>query len=182
MEIKASAVRIEPWSEDDFDLLRAANAPELMDHLGGPETEEQLIKRHLRYVDLNTDRTGKGRMYRIVLSAGGEAAGTVGFWEKTWDGQQVYETGWGVLPAFQGRGIATAGTLAVVEEARAQHKHRYLHAFPSVANGPSNAVCRKAGFSLVGECEFEYPPGNLLRSNDWRLDLGETRDIGEPTP
>jgi hypothetical protein len=35
-------------------------------------------------------------------------------------------------------------------------------------------VCRKAGFSLVGECDFEYPPGNLLRSNDWCLDLGPT--------
>lgn len=176
MEIKAPVVRIEPWSEDDFDLLRAANAPELMDHLGGPETEEQLIKRHQRYVDLSADRTGKGRMYRIVLSASGasgEAAGSVGFWEQTWDGLEVYETGWSVLPAFQGRGIATAGTVAVVEEARAKQKHRYLHAFPSVANGPSNAVCRKAGFSLVGECDVEYPPGNVLRSNDWRLDLQE---------
>jgi RimJ/RimL family protein N-acetyltransferase len=182
MEIKAPVVRIEPWSEDDFDLLRAANAPELMDHLGGPETEEQLIKRHQRYVDLSANRTEKGRMYRIVLSADGEAAGTVGFWEQTWGGQQVYETGWSVLPAFQGRGIATAGTVAVVEKARAEHKHRYLHAFPSLANGPSNAVCRKAGFSLVGECDFEYPPGNLLRSNDWQLDLEERQNQEEPTP
>lgn len=171
MAIKASAVRIEPWSEDDLDVLRAVNAPELMDHLGGPETEEQLFKRHQRYVDLSADRTGKGRIFRIVLLAGCETAGTVGFWEQTWQGEQVYEAGWSVLPRFQGRGIATAGTLAVVEQARAEHKHRYLHAFPSVANGPSNAVCRKAGFELVGECDFEYPPGHLLRSNDWRLDL-----------
>lgn len=177
MEIKASAsasasaIRIEPWSEDDFELLRAANAPELMDHLGGPETEEQLLKRHRRYVDLSADRTGRGRMFRIVLLAGGEAAGTVGFWEQTWNGEQVFETGWSVLPRFQGRGIATAGTLAVIEQARAQRKHCYLHAFPSVTNGASNAVCRKAGFELVGECDFEYPPGHLLRSNDWRLDL-----------
>ncbi|WP_405999237.1 GNAT family N-acetyltransferase [Streptomyces sp. NBC_00829] len=189
MEIKAPAVRIEPWSEDDFALLRAANAPALMDHLGGPETEEQLVKRHQRYVDLSSDRTGKGRMYRIVLLTDGEgpdgrsadgsgvrggespAAGTVGFWEQTWNGEQVYETGWSVLPAFQGLGIATAATLAVVERARAEHRHRYLHAFPSVDNGPSNAVCRKAGFVLMGECDFEYPPGNVARSNDWRLDL-----------
>jgi hypothetical protein len=32
-------------------------------------------------------------------------------------------------------------------------------------------VCRKAGFTLLGETEFEYPPGHLMRSNDWRLDL-----------
>jgi RimJ/RimL family protein N-acetyltransferase len=178
MDGKAIPVRIEPWSEDDLGLLRAANAPELMDHLGGPETEEQLLNRHQRYVDLSADRTGRGRMFRIVLETGGrgggEAAGTVGFWEQTWEDEQVYETGWSVLPAFQGLGIATAGTLAVVEAARAERKHRFLHAFPSVSNGPSNAVCRKAGFSLVGECDFEYPPGNLLRSNDWCLDLGPT--------
>ncbi|MEV6398418.1 GNAT family N-acetyltransferase [Streptomyces sp. NPDC051907] len=171
MESKASAVRIEPWSEDDFELLRASNAPELMAHLGGPESEEQLITRHQRYVDLSADRTGRGRMFRIVLEETGEAAGSVGFWEQTWSGEQVYETGWSVLPGFQRRGIATSGTLAVVEAARAEHKHRYLHAFPSVANGPSNTVCRKAGFELMGECDFEFPAGNPLRSNDWRLDL-----------
>jgi hypothetical protein len=32
-------------------------------------------------------------------------------------------------------------------------------------------VCRTLGFTLVEECHSEYPPGNPLRSNDWRLDL-----------
>jgi RimJ/RimL family protein N-acetyltransferase len=172
MDTSTPAIRIEAWSEDDFDLLRASNDPELMAHLGGPETEEQLITRHQRYVDLSADRTGRGRMFRIVCGPDGQAAGTVGFWEHTWHGRQVYETGWSVLPGFQGRGIATAGTLAVVEAARAARKHRFLHAFPSVDNGPSNAVCRKAGFTLVGECDFEYPPGRPLRSHDWCIDLG----------
>lgn len=171
MEIKTPAVRIEPWSKDDFHLLRAANVPGMTTELGGPETEEQLIGRHQRYVDLSEDRTGKGRMFRIVLLPGEQAAGSVGFWEQTWNGDQVYETGWNVLPEFQGLGIATAATIAVVAMARAEHKHRYLHAFPNVSNGPSNAVCRKAGFELMGDCDFEYPPGQVHRSNDWRLDL-----------
>ncbi|MBT2368734.1 GNAT family N-acetyltransferase [Streptomyces sp. ISL-10] len=174
MGIDAVKVRIEPWSEDDFALLRAANAPELMDHLGGPETEEQLVERHERYVKLSADRTGRGRMFRIVVAEGedaGRSAGSVGFWEQIWDGEQIYETGWAVLPAFQGRGIATAGTLAVIEQARAERRHRTLHAFPSVDNGPSNGVCRKAGFTLLGVREVEYPPGNVLRSHDWCLDL-----------
>ena len=50
-------------------------------------------------------------------------------------------------------------------------KHRFVHAFPSVDNAPSNAICRKAGFTLLGERDFEYPPGHPLRSNDWRFDL-----------
>ena len=55
--------------------------------------------------------------------------------------------------------------------ARARATHRFLHAFPSVDNAPSNAICRKLGFTLLGECDFEYPPGNRMRCNDWRLDL-----------
>jgi RimJ/RimL family protein N-acetyltransferase len=170
MEIEAPRVRIEPWSEDDLGLLRAANAPELMHHLGGPESEEALLKRHARYVALSADRTGRGRMFRVALPSG-EAVGTIGFWEQTWQGGLVYESGWAVLAAFQGRGLAVAATRAVVAAARAEGKHRYLHAFPSVGNPPSNGVCRKAGFTLQGECDFEYPVGRPMRCNDWRLDL-----------
>jgi RimJ/RimL family protein N-acetyltransferase len=52
-------------------------------------------------------------------------------------------------------------------------KHRSLYAFPSVGNAPSNGICRKLGFTLVGETEYEYPPGSgrVMRCNDWRLDL-----------
>ncbi|MFE2496776.1 GNAT family N-acetyltransferase [Streptomyces scopuliridis] len=171
MENEAPRVRLDPWSEGDLGLLRAMNAPELMSHLGGPETEEQLLTRHRRYVDLSADRTGRGRMFRIVLPPAGEAVGTIGFWEQTWQGQQVYETGWGVLAAHQGRGIAAAAAAAVVEKARAEGKYRYLHAFPSVGNRSSNALCRRVGFSLQGPCEVEFPKGHLMRANDWRLDL-----------
>lgn len=180
-------VRVEPWSPADLDLLHRANAPELMHHLGGPETEEQVQVRHARYVELSADRTGRGRMFRIVLldgpgpalrwdatgaaRASGEAVGTIGFWEQTWEGETVYETGWSVLPPYQGRGIAAAATRAIVAHARAARKHRALHAFPAVDNGPSNGVCRKAGFVLVGPCDLEYPPGRPVRSNNWRLDL-----------
>ena len=32
-------------------------------------------------------------------------------------------------------------------------------------------LCRTLGFTLVEECDGEYPPGNPVRCNDWRLDL-----------
>jgi RimJ/RimL family protein N-acetyltransferase len=59
----------------------------------------------------------------------------------------------------------------VVERARAGGKYRFMHAFPSVDNGPSNAICQKVGFALQAEADFEYPPGQFMRCNDWRLDL-----------
>lgn len=65
--------------------------------------------------------------------------------------------------------IATQAT--VIGRARAEGKHRFIHAFPSVDNGPSNAICRTAGFSLQGEADFEYPPGHFMRCKAWRVEL-----------
>ncbi|MFY1689650.1 GNAT family N-acetyltransferase [Plantactinospora sp. WMMB782] len=169
MAEETSRVRIEPWSEDDLDLLRRINTPEMKRHLGGPETEQQLLARHERYV--RSGGTGPGRMFRVVSPPDGTPVGSVGYWERVWHGETVYEMGWNILPAYQGRGLATAALLAVVEVARARRRHRYAHAYPSVGNAASNAVCRKAGFELLGETDFEFPKGRLMRSNDWRLDL-----------
>jgi RimJ/RimL family protein N-acetyltransferase len=143
--------------------------PAMTEHLGGPESEEKLVERQARYERIQDE--GTGRMFKILDQATAEASGSVGYWEKDWRDECVYEIGWMVLPDFQGRGIASAATAEAIAAARAENKHRYLHAFPSVDNPPSNAICRKLGFSLLGECDFEFPPGNLLRCNDWRLDL-----------
>ncbi|MCF3961059.1 GNAT family N-acetyltransferase [Streptomyces fuscigenes] len=185
MKTKAPRVRLEPWSEADLGLLRALNAPELMVHLGGPETDVQVEVRHRRYVELSAESPRRGRLFRIVLLPDGEGSaapglarsvGTVGYWENVWDGQQIYESGWGLLAAFQGRGIAAVAARAAARQARAQRAHRRLHAFPSVGNPRSNAVCRRAGYTLRGECAFEYPPGNVLRCNDWWMDLAKAQD------
>ncbi|MFE0592246.1 GNAT family N-acetyltransferase [Micromonospora echinospora] len=162
-------VRIEPWQEGDLDLLRRINAPEMKRYVGGPESEEKVLARHRRYVDFAG--TGQGCMFRVVALPAGVAVGSIGYWERVWHGDTVYEMGWSILPAYQGRGLATAALGAAVAQARARRTHRYAHAFPSVDNAASNAVCRKAGFTLLGETEFEFPPGELMRSHDWRLDL-----------
>jgi RimJ/RimL family protein N-acetyltransferase len=163
-------VRLEPWGEDDLPLVqKLMGDPAMTEHLGGPETPEKLAERQERYAKLGD--SGKGRMFKIVDQATGEAVGSVGYWERTWRDQQIYETGWSVLPDFQGRGIAGEATAQAIEQARAEQKHRYLHAFPSPDNAPSNAICRKLGFTLLGEVEFEFPPGHVALSNDWQLDL-----------
>ena len=45
-----------------------------------------------------------------------------------------------------------------------------IHAFPGVANGPSNGLCRKFGFELLEEREIEFL-GRPLRVNHWVLAL-----------
>ena len=161
-------ITLAPWSDAGFDILRRSNTPEMTEHLGGPESEEKLADRHRRYLD----PAENGTMFLVVLPDG-QIAGSTGFWDHEWDGEPAYETGYAILPEFQGRGLAAAATLAAAEAARADGRHRWLYAFPGIGHGASNAVCRKAGFELVGESEFEYPKGNFMMSNVWRLDLGE---------
>ncbi|GAA4496237.1 hypothetical protein GCM10023191_038020 [Actinoallomurus oryzae] len=161
-------IALEPWADDDLDLLRRLNTPEIWAHLGGPETEEKVLERHKRYLDLGAP--GSGRMFTVVLPDG-VTVGTIGYWEREWQGEPVYETGWNVLPEHQGRGIAGAAATAIVDRARAEKRHRRLHAYPSVDNPASNAICRKAGFTFAGEHEFEFPKGHFMRCNDWHHDL-----------
>jgi RimJ/RimL family protein N-acetyltransferase len=159
------SVALEPWSELGYELLVRQNAPELTEHLGGPETAEQVRRRHERYLE----HVGDDRMFLVVLE--GQVVGSVGYWAREWGGQSVFETGYGILPEYQGRGFAVEALRLCAERAALDGSRTWLHAFPSVHHDASNAVCRKAGFELVGECEFEYPPGNYIRSNDWRLPL-----------
>jgi RimJ/RimL family protein N-acetyltransferase len=163
-------VEIRPWSENDLSLLeRLLGDPAMTEHLGGPESPEKLRERHQRYCQLSA--SGKGHMFVIVLKSSQAPVGSVGYWEKEWQGQTVWEAGWSVLPEFQGQGLGVAGTLAVIEHAKKEGKHRFLHAFPSVENGPSNSICRKAGFTMAGASEFEYPKGRFMLCNDWYIDL-----------
>jgi len=141
----------------------------MMVHLGGPETPEQILRRHQRYVHL--PESGTDHMFKVVWGSAAEDAGSVGYWRKNWRDQSVYEIGWLILPEYQGLGVATNAAKAAIQHAGVEPKFRFMHAFPSVENPASNAICRKLGFTLVEECQFEYPPGHSMTVNDWRLDL-----------
>jgi RimJ/RimL family protein N-acetyltransferase len=153
-------VHIERWSEDDLALLTALNSdPVQMRHVGGAESPEKIAERQQRFA-------ADPFQFRIV--DGGEAAGWVGFWTRAWRGEEIYEIGWSVLPAFQRRGLATAGTALALEATRTA-AGLPVHAFPGVDNAPSNAVCRTLGFTLVeADMAFEFPPGTMMVCNDWR--------------
>jgi RimJ/RimL family protein N-acetyltransferase len=164
-------VRLAPWERGDQDLLqRLVGNPAMMEHLGGPETPEQVAARHERYL-----RAPSG-IFKALDAETGEPVGSVVFWSREWAGEEVYEIGWAVLPEHQGRGIASAATALAIGAAQAEGLHRHLHAFPNVANAASNSLCRRLGFALLGPVEFEYPKGSLMRCNDWRLDLAAPPD------
>jgi RimJ/RimL family protein N-acetyltransferase len=166
------AVEIRPWSAEDLDMLgRIFSDARIMEFLGPVETMEQISQRHQRYL---AGGNGMLRMFAILAGAEKQAAGLVGFWEHEASEGLVYETGWVVLPEFQGRGIATRAAVLATELARQEHKFRYLHAYAAVVNDASNAVCRRAGFALQGQVDIvDSPPAPPVRYNDWIIDLGE---------
>ena len=132
-------------------------------HLGGPEQPDKLASRQRRY------EVEGSRQYRIV-DAEGRPVGYVGYWERSMQDELAWEVGWAVLTEFQGRGYATTAMSLLLDVIR-KDDPRPVHAFPSVDNAASNAVCRKLGFKNMGAFDFEYPPGNPIRCNDWRLDV-----------
>jgi RimJ/RimL family protein N-acetyltransferase len=168
--VTGPAVRLERWAPGDLPLMkRLLGDPAMTVHLGGPESPQKLAERQARY-----ERPGS-RQYKILVGEPGEAAGAVGYWETEARGETVWEVGWLVLPEHQGRGLATAGMrllLGIMSDDPVRHRH--VHAFPSIDNGASNAICRKLGFILVEAIDFEYPHGSgrVMRCNDWHGDLG----------
>lgn len=157
-------IQIKPWEDKDLDLLFRINTPVMMQHLGGPENEEQILKRHKRYPELVSRAC-----FSIILLPEQESVGSVDYWQTTWNDESVYETSWSFVPTLQEKGKATTAVKLAIDEASAENKYRYIHAFPSVDNPASNAICRKLGFKLISESE--YPPGSFMRCNNWRLNL-----------
>ncbi|MEY2233231.1 GNAT family N-acetyltransferase [Streptomyces sp. BF23-19] len=191
-------VRLEPWSAGDFWLLERKNEPIMTQFLGGPEPAAKLVDRQRRYEAMSAREPAAGRMFRVVWTpadqgpgpgdddCGGhgrgrgrgraESVGSVGFWEREWRGEPVYEAGWGILPEFQGHGLAVAALTELLAYVRAHGSRDSVHAFPGTDHPASNAVCRRAGFEYLGDVDFEYPPGVPHPSCDWRYRVEPPQD------
>ena len=165
--------RLEPWDERALALERRANTPEMQANLGGVEADSVLTSRHRRILD--TKLNDEGEFLLILVEGEPEPVGSVGYWEREWGGETVYELAWKVLTEFQGRGLAVGATRAALARAAATGRHHWAHAYPYVGNAASNAVCARAGFRLVDEVDFEYPKGTWIRCNNWRFDLRAAR-------
>jgi RimJ/RimL family protein N-acetyltransferase len=151
------------WWMSHFDR---GNTPAMTEHIGGPESDDEVITRHENY--LRYWNKGSARMF--VIEADAVAVGGVGWWTNQWREADVHETGWFVVPEAQGRGIAAAAVALLIEDTRRFGTFPLLTAFPSVSNAPSNALCAKSGFALSGTEEFPFR-GTILTVNAWVLQL-----------
>lgn len=155
---------------DDLPLYESMYCdPSMMEHLGGAWPKERApgkLRQNLEVVG-----AGTAWVFKVIPDDDpSQAAGSVCIWEHEWRGERVNEIGWMILPAFQGRGLATRAVRAILEKARAEGRWDAVHALPTTANAPSNAVCRRAGFTLIEECDLEWD-GRALRCNHWLRDL-----------
>ena len=157
-------MELRAYTDADFALTVALETdPAVMHQLGGPRPREQLLRVHrLRLAD----------PWWVVITEepGGPGVGTIGIWDAEHDGEPIHETGWMVRPEHQGRGIASRALAMLLERARTEPRFAVVHAFPPVTNTPSNALCRKSGFALLGETDVEFA-GRPLHCNHWALEL-----------
>jgi RimJ/RimL family protein N-acetyltransferase len=159
-----------PYSDEDIGLIEELERdPDIMRHLGGPVEPDRIPELHRQRLQTVAD----GDWYfKIVPEPDGPPAGTIGIWSASWRGDSIHETGWMVLPAFQGQGIATRALGLILARARSEARFPRIYAFPSITNGASNTLCRRFGFRLIEETDFDYR-GTRLRVNVWELEVGD---------
>ncbi|MDY0907958.1 GNAT family N-acetyltransferase [Microbacterium sp. CFBP9034] len=170
------AITLTRWGQGDLPVLERANTPEMTAHLGGPETPEQVLERHARYLRLND--SGEACMMRIDVD--GEPAGGIGYWQTEHDGTPAFETGWSVEPRWQGHGVAKEALRQLVRLVAADGRRELLVAYPGVDNPASNALCRSAGFEHRGSATMPWRGGELT-FNTWVLDVSPL-DLAARTP
>jgi RimJ/RimL family protein N-acetyltransferase len=158
-------VQLVPFTEADEWLTVAMETdPRVMAELGGPWSVEEAKATHARRLQ-SVPEHGWWSL-KIVPEAVGTPVGSIGCWDSEWAGEPISEAGWMVLAEHQGKGYASAALAAVLEREQAEHRWGDIHAFPGATNAPSNALCRKFGFELIGGGDADYA-GRHFPVNHW---------------
>ena len=155
---------VEPGDVDAYVRMRCD--PVMMAELGGPLPREGMAAKVARDVQQAAADAAWIKMIIPDGSAPEVVAGSVALWSHEVGETPMSEIGWMVLPEFQGRGIATTAVRMLLTLAREQNRWGLVHAFPAITNGPSNAVCRSAGFRFAEEQETSFA-GRMFRTNHW---------------
>lgn len=157
------------YTDADLTLTEAIECdPQVMSKLGGPIPRRDVLRIHRMRLAGIAD--GSTWWFKIAPDPSEPSAGTIGIWESSWNGATIHETGWMLLPAFQGRGLASEALGLLLDLARDEPRFQRLHAFPATSNAPSNALCRKFGFTRTEECDLEFRD-RPLHCNHWELDV-----------
>lgn len=135
-------------TSDDLSLWERMQCdPVMMAELGGPHPKEripQIFQNTLGFVE-----SGRGWVFKVIPDEDPQgAAGSVCIWESSWNGENINEIGWMILPAFQGQGL---GSKAVRSISSARSRLR-----PKLPPG-------SRGDSAAKRANERHPPASLCR-------------------
>lgn len=170
-------MRLEVMTAADVEIrIRSETDPVMMAELGGPRLAADIERAHERSLDVAAE--GKSWPLKVILEDS-LVAGSVIVFPNSHGGEDLFEIGWMVFPAFQNRGVASEAVRRVLEKARIERRFGVLNAFPAVSNAGSNRIGVKNGFTNLGEQEFTYA-GRLLHCNRWRIELWPGAEMEDP--
>jgi RimJ/RimL family protein N-acetyltransferase len=145
--------------------------PRMWAELGGVIDQDMAAKLKRDVASVEADR----HWVLVIVTEDGTAAGAVSLWDHEWEGETIDEIGWMVFPEHQGRGLASAAVAEALRRADEAARWPVLHAFPATTNAPSNALCRKHGFTLRDPIDYTYRE-RTLRVNHWVRDTLPAHD------
>jgi RimJ/RimL family protein N-acetyltransferase len=166
---RVGIVELRTYSERDRQLTIALESdPDVVGHLGGVLDTDDAAQVHERRI---AGVAAGDLFFTIVPDGEVEPVGVIAIWRSEFESRPVHELGAMLRPQFQARGIAGQAFELVLPRA-VDAGVGVLHSFPSVTNGPSNAILRKLGFDRIEDCDLEYE-GRPLRCAHWVRDLSD---------
>ncbi len=144
------------FREDDVDRLHAlVSDPAVMREAGAVESREQAARRLAGYL---SDQAHHGfAKWAVETAADRTFVGYCGFGLATFDGVEVPELGFRLLPGHWGRGYATEAARAALEYGFRDLELEQIVSFTTAANLRSRAVMDRIGMTRSPEDDFDHP-------------------------
>ena len=155
--IELGAATLRRYRQEDLDdLVRAVTESE--DHLRPwlPWVAGHSIQSEAEFVAQSARDWDSGTAYNYVIRAGGAFAGGIALMARI--GPGGLEIGYWVHRAYTRRGLATAASAAVVEQAFRLPGVDRVEIVHDELNVASGGVPRKLGFTEVGRRPLDLPP------------------------
>jgi RimJ/RimL family protein N-acetyltransferase len=155
-KISTERLLLRPFQLSDSESLFAMNSnpqvmeffPKLLSH----EESDAMLGRMIAHYETH----GYGCM-AVEVPGQTNFAGFLGIWNmrfESWFTPGV-EIGWRLLPEFQGKGFATEGAKAALQDGFQRFNFEKVFAFMAVQNSKSENVMKKIGMKHIGE--FDHP-------------------------